>query len=83
MIYDHACNSSFHEKSKAIQHNACLAIKVTSTDKLYHVGLENFVIFVTYSVKYLLHLFHLMPKLNDHSPTKPSEELYLNKGKSL
>ena len=39
VIYDQACNSSFHEKLESIQDNACLAItgaiRGTSSEKLY------------------------------------------------
>ena len=39
VIYDQACNSSFHEKLESIQYNACLAItgaiRKTSSEKLY------------------------------------------------
>ena len=62
VIYDQACNSSFHEKLGSIQYDACLAItgeiRGTSSEKLYQeLGLEslksrrwfrNFVIFIRY-----------------------------------
>ena len=39
VIYDQACNPSFHEKLESIQYNACLAITAairgTSSEKLY------------------------------------------------
>ena len=46
VIYDHACNSSFHKKLESLQYNACLAIteaiKGTSSEKLYQeLGLES------------------------------------------
>ena len=46
VIYDQACNSSFHEKLESIQYNACLAItgaiRGTSSEKLYQeLGLES------------------------------------------
>ena len=66
MIYDQAYNSAFHDKLESVQYNACLAIhdaiRGTSSEKIYQelglenllnpgVGLENFVIFVRYSMK--------------------------------
>ena len=46
VIYDQACNFSFHEKLESIQCNACLAIpgaiRGTSSEKLYQeFGLES------------------------------------------
>ena len=46
VIYDQACNSSFHEKLESIQYNACLAItrakRETSSEKVYqNLGLES------------------------------------------
>ena len=46
VIYDQACNSSFHEKLESIKYNACLAItgtiRGTSSEKLYQeLGLES------------------------------------------
>ena len=46
VIYDQACNSSFHEKLESIQYNACLAItgaiRGISSEKLYQeLGLES------------------------------------------
>ena len=45
VIYDQACNSSYHEKLESIQYNACLAItgaiRGTSSEKLdQELGLE-------------------------------------------
>ena len=46
VIYDQACNSSFHEKLESIQYNACLAttgaIKGGSSERLYQeLGLKS------------------------------------------
>ena len=65
IIYDQAYNSAFHDKLESIQYNVCLAItdtiRGTSIEKVYQelalnllnpdVGLENFLIFVIYSMK--------------------------------
>ena len=66
IIYDQAYNSAFHVKLESIQYNACLAItgviRGTSIEKIYQeLGLEslksrrwfieNFVIFIRYSIK--------------------------------
>ena len=47
IIYEKACNSSFHQKIESIQYIACLAItgaiRGTSKEKLYNeLGLESF-----------------------------------------
>ena len=63
IIYDQAYNSAFYDKLESIQYNACLAmtgaIRGTSAEKKCQElgleslksGLENFVIFIRYSMK--------------------------------
>ena len=69
VIYDHACNSSFHKKLESLQYNACLAIteaiKGTSSEKLYQeLGLESL-----RSRRWFRKLYHFYKMLNEKSPS--------------
>ena len=69
VIYDQACNSSFHEKLESIQYNACLAItgaiRKTSSEKLYQkLGLESLK-----SRLWFRKLCHFYKILNEKSPS--------------
>ena len=69
VIYDQACNSSFHEKLESIQYNACLAItgaiRKTSSEKLYQeLGLESLK-----SRRWFRKLCHFYKILNEKSPS--------------
>ena len=69
VIYDQACNSSFHEKLESIQYNACLAIagaiRGTSSEKLYQeLGLESLK-----SRRWFRKLYHFYKILNEKSPS--------------
>ena len=69
VIYDQACNSSFHEKLESIQYNACLAItgaiRGTSSEKLYQeLGLESLK-----SRRWFRKLCHFYKILNEKSPS--------------
>ena len=79
VIYDQACNSSFHEKLESIQYSARLAItgaiRGTSSEKLYQeLGLESLKsrrwfrklchFYKILNEKSLSHLFDLIPNLN-------------------
>ena len=69
VIYDQACNSSFHEKLESIQYNPCLAvtgaIRGTSSEKLYQeLGLESLK-----SRRWFRKLCHFYKILNEKSPS--------------
>ena len=69
VIYDQACNSSFHEKLESIKYNACLAItgaiRGTSSEKLYQeLGLESLK-----SRRWFRKLCHFYKILNEKSPS--------------
>ena len=65
VIYDQACNSSFHEKLESIQCNACLAvagaISGRSSEKLYVESLK--------SRRWFRKLCHFYKILNEKSPS--------------
>ena len=65
VIYDQACNSSFHEKLESIQYNACLAvagaISGRSSEKLYVESLK--------SRRWFRKLCHFYKILNEKSPS--------------
>ena len=69
VIYDQACDSSFHEKLESIQYNACLAITGaiggTSSEKLYQeLGLESLK-----SRRWFRKICHFYKILNEKSPS--------------
>ena len=69
VIYNQACNSSFHEKLESIQYSACLAItgaiRGTSSEKLYQeLGLESLK-----SRRWFRKLCHFYKILNEKSPS--------------
>ena len=69
VIYDQACNSSFHEKLESIKYSACLAIagaiRGTSSEKLYQeLGLESLK-----SRRWFRKLCHFYKILNKKSPS--------------
>ena len=67
VIYNQACNSSFHEKLESIQYNTCLGMTkaITSLEKLYQqLGLESLK-----SRRWFRKLFHFYKILNEKSPS--------------
>ena len=69
VIYDQACNSSFHEKLESIQYNACLAItgaiRGGSSERLYEeLGLKSLK-----SRRWFRKICHFYKILNEKSPS--------------
>ena len=90
VIYDQACNSSFHEKLESIQYNACLeitgAIRGTSSEKLYQeLALKSLKsrswfrklrhFYKVLNEKSPLHLFDWIPNLNRVHETRHSSNI--------
>ena len=79
ILYDQACNMSFHQKLESIQYNACLgitgAIRGTSKEKLY-LGLESLqlrrwyrklgMFYKIFKSKTPQYLFKLIPEKHRH-----------------
>ena len=82
VIYDQACNSSFHEKLESIQYNACLAItgaiRGTSSENLYQeLGLETLKSrrWFRKLLSFPLYLFDFIPNLNRDGETRHSNNI--------
>ena len=90
VIYDQACNSSFHEKLESIQYNAFLAItgaiRRTSSKKIYQqLGLESLKLrrwfrklrnfYKILNEKSPSYLFDLIPNLNRVHETRQSNNI--------
>ena len=90
VIYNQACNSSFHEKLESIQCKACLAItgaiRGTSSEKLYQeLGLESLKsrrwfrklcnFYKILNEKFPSYLFDLIPNLNRVCETRQSNNI--------
>ena len=87
--FDHASNSSFHEKLESIQYDACLAltraIMGTSKEKIYQeLGLEshqlrrcyrNFVFYEILKNKSPFYLWSLIPATNTHYSLRTSDNI--------